>query len=309
MTQRTRAQDTRQFSDEKIATADISRIQIITGQLQDKSHQTVVGQLTVWYGQNQSQPHGKCLSLSNKRTHDLNLKSGQRIREILVFRSFDQKYVTGLQFKVNGHATEIYGSESRRVQPLRSLYNSDLVYCQYFNGTADGYLLSLNAHFGSASIKSPFCASRTTTPVLDNSSYGTMSSNDSRCSNDEHYGTTQSEPLQRFDLEKSYNSVSSGHYSLNSHSLTSLQDAPLHVRELGHQTTRQRQNHYYGQLKPNSHYQAKSNSHYQPPKLAPTNSYYVGSTRNHHPAPPVHGQSSLALGRPIHARTYDHSNV
>ena len=48
MTQRPRAQDTRQFSDEKIATADISRIQIITGQLQDKSHQTVVGQLTVW---------------------------------------------------------------------------------------------------------------------------------------------------------------------------------------------------------------------------------------------------------------------
>ena len=48
MTQRTRVQDTRQFSDEKIATADISRIQIITGQLQDKSHQTVVGQLTVW---------------------------------------------------------------------------------------------------------------------------------------------------------------------------------------------------------------------------------------------------------------------
>ena len=95
------------------------------------------------YGQNQSQPHGKCLSLCNKRTHELNLKSGQRIREILVFRSFDQKYVTGLQFKVNGRATEIYGSESRRVQPLRSLYNSDLVYCQYFNGKSNLFMDSI----------------------------------------------------------------------------------------------------------------------------------------------------------------------
>ena len=48
MTQRNRPQDSRQFSDEKIATADISRIQIKTGQLDEKRNQTVVGQMTVW---------------------------------------------------------------------------------------------------------------------------------------------------------------------------------------------------------------------------------------------------------------------
>ena len=78
--------------------------------------------------------------MSNVRTHDLILKNGQKIKEISVFRSFDQKYVVGLQFKINGRPTETYGSESRKVQPLRSLYNSDLVYCQYFNGKCNLFI-------------------------------------------------------------------------------------------------------------------------------------------------------------------------
>lgn len=309
------SRDPRQFNDKDVAIQDytenhITRIQIRTGQLETNQKVTVVGQLTVWYGQ-QSQQHGLCSRLTNVKTADVKLKQNERIRRINVYKGFDGRII-GLQFKINNHETEVYGNKSKLVHPIKDPYNSPMFYCQYFIGTADAYLLSLNAHFGSP-LKSPFCAkSRTTTP--DNSSTcGTWSSNDSRLSNDESlYSTTQSEPMQRFELERSYNNslASSGHYSLSpaSNSLSSLQDAPLDVRELGLQTTRAKQNYYYRQT--GSRHQTK---------LPPVKSHYVGKAQQPPPPPPhkalgqaIMGQASLALKRPIHTQPsfqYNHSNV
>lgn len=307
--------DPYQFNDKDIAIQNytenhITRIQIRTGQLETNQKVTVVGQLSVWYGKHNEQ-HGNCQRLVNVKTDNINLKQNERIRRINVYKGFDHRII-GLQFKIENNETEVFGKKSKLVHQIKDPYNSRMFYCQYFIGTADSYLLSLNAHFGSA-LKSPFCAkSRTTTP--DNSSTcGTWSSNDSRLSADEQcslYSTTQSEPMQRFELERSYNSslASSGHYSLppGSASLSSLQDAPLDLRELGLQTARTKQNYYYSR-------QTSRDSQRQP-KLAPVKSHYVGKSSQ--PPPPPHkalghaimSQPSLALKRPIHTQ-YHHSNV
>lgn len=290
------------FNDEIIAKEDITHIQVRTGKLEKTPKMTVVGQITIWYGKKQSEPHGKCQGLTDIRTFEFSLQSGERIKVVNVFTSVSRD-VIGIQFKTNLKQTEVFGSQSKMVLPLQSPYSSKY-YCQYFHGTADSRLRSLQARFVS-SLKSPFCApSRSNTP--DNSSTcGTWSSNDSRLSEtDESFystaNTVHSEPMRRVDLERSYaasSTMSSGRYSLgpNSHSLSSLQDAPLDVRELGSHSTSTKQYHHYMQT-----------HRTKPKQLTPHHSYYVGKKSNQPPPPHealgqiIGQQKSLALNRPIH---------
>lgn len=205
------------WNDKGMATKDISSIEIWIGNLQKEQKMTVIGQFSICYGAT-LQKHGTCVGVTNLKNFIINFTPGERIKSVKIFRSFQSKFIIGIQFQTNHKKSPIYGQESRFQTELKSPYSSNSYYLKYFHGAADNIIHSINAEFGST-LKSPFCS--TGDKIIDKkidseittSGYSTLSS----------VGSTE-----RSDEENSYSFSS----ERNRHSLHSVPDRTLHRGDL-----------------------------------------------------------------------------